>query len=286
MEPLPWAAHRLDLGGGEALLLQVAEGPGDRVVLLFHGLGGDAGRDYMARAASRFHALGASVVAVNHRGAGAGRGLARQPYHSGATADLEAVFRYGRERFPGRRQLAIGYSLSGNILLLLLGRHRTGRDLPDAAIAVNPPADLEHCSRLLGRGLNRLYDLRFVRLLRTDLDHRRALGLEAAEIPAFASLRDFDESFTARAAGFRDRADYYARCACGPHLQGIEVPTVVLSSEDDPFAPAADLRRSGRSPQVHLHVEPRGGHMGYLSLGYPRFRWLEAALEYFSNKLL
>lgn len=255
------------------------------MVTLFHGLGGRADRDYMLRAAARFHAAGDTVIAVNHRGAGAGRGLARRPYHSGATGDLSAVFQRGRSLFPDRWHLAIGYSLSGNILLLLLGQDAAGRTLPDAAIAVNPPVDLDHCSRLLGQGWNRLYDLRFVRLLREDLRHRRALGLEAAPIPSFATLRDFDERFTARAAGFRDRADYYARCACGPHLGAIRTPTAVLGAEDDPFAPAADLRRCTRSPWVHLHCEPTGGHMGYLSLGHPGRRWLEPALVHFAGEL-
>lgn len=285
MPDLPWEDHRLDLGDGDALLLKALAGTSGRAVALFHGLGGGADRDYMLRAAAGFHAQGDSVIAVNHRGAGAGRGLARRPYHSGATADLSAVFRFGRARFPDCWHLAIGYSLSGNVLLLLLGREEANRSLPDAAIAVNPPADLDHCSRLLGRGWNRLYDLRFVRLMREDLRHRRALGLEAAAIPAFATLRDFDERFTAPAAGFRDRADYYARCACGPHLEGIRTPTVILSAEDDPFAPAADLRSCARSPWVHLHCEPTGGHMGYLSLGCPGRRWLEPALAHFAGEL-
>ena len=227
------------------------------------------------------------MIAVNHRGAGEGRGLARKPYHSGATADLAAVFQVGRGLFPDHWHLAIGYSLSGNILLLLLGQAQERLTYPDAAIAVNPPADLDHCSRLLGQGLNRLYDLRFVHLLRQELKHRWELGLLDAPvtIPAAATLRDFDERYTARAAGFWDRSQYYARCACGPHLGRVRIPTVILSAEDDPFAPAIDLQRSPLSPRIHLHIEPHGGHMGYLSRDLPDRRWLEPTLLHFAGAL-
>jgi predicted alpha/beta-fold hydrolase len=258
------------------------------VVILVHGLGGSADRDYMLRAAARFHAQGDSVLAVNHRGAGAGRGLARRPYHSGATGDLAAVFARARTLFPDHWHLGVGYSLSGNILLLLLGQDaQCDLAKPDAAIAVNPPADLDHCSRLLGQGLNRLYDLRFVRLLRSELRHRWEQGLMEAplEIPAFATLRAFDERYTASAAGFRNRSDYYARCACGPWLGQIRIPTVILSAEDDPLAPAADIRNSARSASIHLHVESHGGHMGYITRDHPDHRWLETALLHFAGTL-
>ena len=372
---LPWEILNVKLADGDALRIRLVRGRSGRVVTLFHGLGGSADRDYMLRAAARFFAAGDSVIAVNHRGAGDGRGLARKPYHSGATTDLAAVFQVGRGLFPDHWHLAIGYSLSGNILLLLLGQdakepvpkppraalgapgggsqgrrgehsgftrsepdaagcrpppqpegtmpagrssasgplndepHRpAGPSLrsipagivaahegfgtgswahPDAAIAVNPPADLDHCSRLLGRGLNRLYDLRFVHLLREELRHRWELGLLDAPvaIPAAATLRDFDELYTAKAAGFWDRSQYYARCACGPHLGRVRIPTVILSAEDDPFAPAADLLRCPLSPRIHLHIEPHGGHMGYLTRDLPDRRWLEPTLLHFAGAL-
>jgi predicted alpha/beta-fold hydrolase len=102
--------------------------------------------------------------------------------------------------------------------------------------------------------------------------------------PAFATLRDFDELFTARTAGFQDRADYYARCACGPELARIRIPTVILSAEDDPLAPAADVRKVALSSSIHFHLEPHGGHMGYISHDSPGRRWLEPALLHFATR--
>ncbi|WP_005033942.1 YheT family hydrolase [Holophaga foetida] len=270
----PWRAESLSLADGDRLALRIWEGCNSTVLFLFHGLAGSADADYMRRTVALGLARGWTVVAVNHRGSGEGRGMARRTYHSGATGDLAAVLAWGRERWPGHRHLAVGFSISANMLLLLVGRDQHLAQ-PDLAIAVNPPGDLEAASRRLRQGFNRVYDLRFVKRLR-----RLAEELGGRSLPPTATLWDFDEVYTAQAAGFRDRLDYYTRCSCGSHLAGIRTPTVILTSEDDPFAPASDL--GPVSPAVRLHVERSGGHMGYWAarptpLGSRR--WLDYALE-------
>lgn len=193
---------------------------------------------------------------------------------------MAAALHFGREHFRGHLQVAIGYSISASILLLLLGRD-TSADLPDRAIAVNPPADLEACSRRLASGLNLLYDQYFIRRIRREVQSR----LGAPFLLPTRTTRDFDSAYAAAMAGFPDRATYYAQCSCGPHLGNIRVPTVILTSRDDPFAPAGDILKHTVSPAVHLHVERFGGHMGYVSGNLPDRRWLEYALEHYLNEL-
>ena len=278
-QDLPWERIQLPLGDGDALALRVLPGSTGVSVLLFHGLGGSADGHYLLRAAARFHALGHGVLAVNHRGAGEGAGLARNSYNSGSTGDLEAALRFGRARFPGQLQVAVGFSISANMLLLLLGRG--GTDLPDRAIAVNPPVDLEACSRRLVVGFNRFYDHYFVRRLRRELLARPG----AQPLAPTRTLRVLDAIHTAPGAGYPSREAYYAQCSSGPHLAGIRVPTVILTSLDDPFAPAEDVLKCQLPAAVHLHVEPTGGHMGYLSRNLEGFRWLEYALEHYLDQL-
>jgi hypothetical protein len=176
--------------------------------------------------------------------------------------------------------VAIGYSISASILLLLLGRDPQ-EGVPDRAIAVNPPADLDACSRRMGSGLNLLYDRYFIRRIREQVEAR----IGATPLLPTPTTRDFDAAYAAAMAGFPDRATYYAQCSCGPFLKGIQVPTVIITSEDDPLAPAADLLAVERSPQVHLHVERTGGHMGYVSGNLEDRRWLDYALEHYLNEL-
>jgi predicted alpha/beta-fold hydrolase len=275
----PWQSLALRLPDQDVIKLRVARGASRTVIYLFHGLGGDADADYMRRTAALAWRKGHSVVAVNHRGAGEGRGAAAKPYHSGSTSDLSTVFLMGQGLFPDQRHIAIGFSISANMLLLLLGRdqHLT---LPDAAIAVNPPVDLEASSRRIVSGFNKVYDIRFMRMLKRQVRERVDFGLIPAmpAFPRFCDLRDFDAAYTAPQGGFESREDYYAKCSAGPHLGRVETPTLLLTSRDDPFAPAADVEACALGPGITLHVERRGGHMGYLDRRSPGGRWLDAAL--------
>ena len=277
---LPWLRRTLALEDGDTLTMRTLPGTTGVSVLLFHGLGGSVEGHYMRRTAARLQARGHALMMVNHRGAGEGRGLARQPYHSGATRDLAAVLALGRDLFPGQLQVAVGFSISANMLLLLLGRD-AHLGVPDRAIAVNPPVNLEACSQRLSSGFNRVYDQYFIRRLRREVMAQPG----AAPLPAIRSLRAFDEVYTAPRAGFPTRLDYYDQCSCGPHLQGITVPTVILSAQDDPFAPAGDILAHAIAPAVHLHVEATGGHMGFVTRNLKDHRWLDYALEHYVEAL-
>ena len=285
----PSTPFRVPLPDGDRLAGRHYAGETDALVLVFHGLGGDDQAHYVRRTVALARNLGHHVWTVNHRGCGEGRGLARKPYHSGSGDDLGAVFATARERHPDLRQLAIGYSLSANALLLNLGGGLPAPAArPDAAIAVNPPVDLAACSRTIHAGLSRLYELRFIKRCRQAIRQRVEDGLipDLYRTGPFMSLREFDDAYTTKAGGFRDADDYYARCSARHHLSKITVPTVVLMAKDDPFIPWQHAAEANPSPAVHLHLEARGGHMGYLSRDLPGHRWLPYAVEHYARELL
>ena len=279
----------LPLRDGDQLAGRQYPGETDVLALVFHGLGGDDQAHYVRRTVALARKLGHHVWTVNHRGCGEGRGLAKKPYHSGSGDDLGAVFAAARERLPHLRQLAVGYSLSANALLVTLGGGLPEPAAqPDAAIAVNPPVDLGACSDTIHRGLSRLYELRFIRRCRDAIQQRIEDGLisDSYRTWPLMSLREFDDAYTTKAAGFRDADDYYTRCSARHHLSRITVPTVILMAKDDPFIPWQHAVQANPSPAVHLHLEPRGGHMGYLSRDLPGHRWLPYAVEHYAKELL
>jgi predicted alpha/beta-fold hydrolase len=246
------------------------------VVYLFHGLGGSAEATYMKRTANIARSLGHHVFINNHRGCGAGIGLATEPYHSGRAEDLSKVVAFGRDKLPNHFHIAIGFSLSANALLLLSAKVRADV-LPDAAIAVNGPIHLDRASVKLTQGLNRIYDKRFVLELSRYIKSNRSK--DASLLKNVKTLRDFDEQFTAPIGGFENRANYYGTCSAKEYLEQIEIPVVLLTAEDDPFVGVTDYKEAKLSDSVVLHIEKHGGHMGYLSrkgLGYSR--WLDGAL--------
>src|SRR5262249_52805118 len=87
------------------------------------------------------------------------------------------------------------------------------------------------------------------------------------------------ELYTAPEGGFASADDYYARCSAGPRLAEITTRGVILTSADDPFVDPAVHRDFCLPPELLLHVEPHGGHVGYLERhGWRARSWLAGAL--------
>ncbi len=150
--------------------------------------------------------------------------------------------------------------------------------------------NLRHCSERISSGANRIYDRRFVRRC-TRLVHERVEdGLLARDypIPRVRTLWEFDEVVTAPMGGFADAEDYYRRCSTFELFDQIDRPTVVITAEDDPFVPVEDFGRAEGAPNVHLHVERHGGHVGYLERGALPFsgrQWIDGALAHYIREL-
>lgn len=282
--PREYEAARVPLRDGDSLFAWHRAGETGLVVSLFHGLGGSTRAGYVRRAAAVAAGLGHTVLAVNHRGCGPGRGLARRPYMAGRSEDLSDVLDWARARHPEALQVAVGFSLSGNTLLRLAGLGEG--TLPDAALCINPEIDLDCASRRLLRWPARGYDLFLLRACRRWVGELRGPGPDPPRyrVPALSSLREFDASYITPVWGFASREEYYRSASSRGLLASIRIPTAVLAAADDPIADPHVLRDTPRSRAVHLHVEPHGGHLGFLSdrptpLGTRR--WLDYALAHY-----
>ena len=97
--------------------------------------------------------------------------------------------------------------------------------------------------------------------------------------------RAFDEAYTAPHHGSRDAADYYYRASALRVVDRIQVPTLIVTAEDDPFVPIAPFRRSEviGNPNITMIATRHGGHCGYLERpadGYDGY-WAEREIVRF-----
>lgn len=260
------------------------------ILLLLHGLGGHADSAYMLRVAARFLARGWVTFRLNHRGAGAGRGLARGLYHAGKSDDLGAVLQRIAQWYEALPLVAVGFSLSGNLLLKYLGEcWQTPPSNLCGALAVCPPIDLALSSQAMRRGKNRLYDLRFVRLLKRAMRERYAdfPNLPEYALSKVATVYDFDQYITAPHHGFRSAEDYYAQCSAKPLLAKINLPATIIAGDDDPFVPRESFANLPANPRLQLHLTRSGGHMGFIArrkTPWGDLRWLDYALGVWAQK--
>jgi uncharacterized protein len=203
-------------------------------------------------------------------------------YHSGETTDFEFVARILAERH-GRPILAAGVSLGGNVLLKWLGEHPYER-IVAAAATLSVPFDLAAGDRHMASFPSALYVRSFVRTLTPktrDLVRRfpaAAARVDVARAGRAWTFRAFDDAANAPLHGFTGAADYYEKCSSLPVLSRITVPTLCLSSLDDPFVPAETVERARRaaSPAVQFLVTEKGGHVGWVAArGLAPVYWAE-----------
>ena len=261
----------VEVEDGERVLLErtPATAPPRGRLVLFHGLGGCSDSRYLRRMLMAAHERNWEVLRVNARGAGRSAHLARRLPHAGRWPDVAAVLSRNiwTAAARGTPMAAVGFSLGGSILLRYLGE--TGKDTPlDAAVAVNPPTDLTWSIVELERPTNRLYQAYYVRGLTNGLRRRAHLYPDLYRRPdprRHRTVRAIDEDYIARDAGYATAYDYWYGTSALRALDGVRIPTQVLSSQDDPFVPAEMLRRDVEGkPSLELVLVPRGGHMGYL----------------------
>lgn len=272
----------IPLPDGDRLFARVHEVPAaTKILVLFHGLGGDIDSNYIHLCAAVARDLGWTCVRVNLRGAGEGLMLAEGIYHSGRSDDLSRTLAAVRSRWPGKTVVLAGFSLSGNVALNLLAGY-DGEERPDAAVIFNPALQLTHASRRLSSPVGAIYDVTFVRDLRALVERKRQAGLwrGPAPLPSRLTVAGFDDLVTAPAAGFRSGSEYYEVCSAWQRVQRIDVPSVVITAEDDPLVPAEDFRSAKWSSATMVRVEKTGGHLGYLAKnGVGMKRWLPLALR-------
>lgn len=251
--------------------------PGGPIAVLVHGLAGCHRSGYMRRIANRLTAAGIRVVRIDLRCAGAGMTLARRFYNAACAPDVRVVLEVLHRENPFSPMVLLGFSLGGNIVLRLAADAAAQPVAGLIAVgAVAPPIDLLRCSDLIRR--QPFYDRFYVRQLIAQVrQHGRHFpDIPSVVFPARATLRDFDEVYTAPRWGFAGALDYYTRASSFPLIPDIRLPCLILTARDDPFVALAPFQEATPGPGVTIDITPHGGHLGFLGGdGAGGVRWAE-----------
>jgi len=206
---LPLRRERVPTADSDFVDLDWAGGPAEApLVVVLHGLEGSAQSHYVIGLLREVIAVGWRGVALNFRSCSGELNRLPRFYHSGDTADLDAIVNLLVAREAGVRLGAVGVSLGGNILLKWLGECGTG--VPKqfvAAVGISVPFDLAACAQVLDHGLRRaLYTENFMRTL------RRKVRDKARRFPGFVDIAAASRARTFAAYAARSRH----RCTASP----------------------------------------------------------------------
>jgi predicted alpha/beta-fold hydrolase len=277
--------ERLELDDGDFLDLDWIRAGSDKLAILSHGLEGSSedGRGM----ATLLRWVGWDVLAWNYRSCGGELNRFARFYHSGETADLDALIQFAATSYS---QIAlIGVSLGGNVTLKYLGE-RIPHSSVIGAVAISVPVDLTTSAAALDRRLsNRIYLNRFIHLLVAKIEKKALSFPDQFDVRGsrlIQTFKQFDDRYTAPIHGFRDAADYWRQSSSLQYLRGINVPTLLLNARDDPFLTPECFPYSDAKKNAYLFLETpeSGGHVGFIDLANGLERWCERrAVEFLAT---
>jgi predicted alpha/beta-fold hydrolase len=252
-------------------------------LLLLHGLEGSSRSLYVLGTARKAFGAGFNVVRLNLRTCGKTEHLTPTLYNAALAGDLRAVLRELVEKDGLTSVYMAGFSMGGNMCLLLAGEDapHVPKELKGVC-AVSPTIDLNSCAEAIERRTNWLYKQSFIRSMRKRVRRKRKLFPALYDTSALShvrTIRDFDQHYTVVYGGFGSVDEYYERASSLPLLSKIRTPTLMIHAQDDPFVPFYPFNHPSiaENPYLIFLAPEHGGHVGFVgadTTGEDRF-WVE-----------
>ena len=240
------------------------------LVLVLHGLEGNARRGYACELYRQLAARGLRAVGMNFRSCSGEMNRTAWLYNAGATADVGHVVRHLQQLEPTIPKALVGFSLGGNMVLKYMGEEGAGlAENVRAAVAISPPFRMWIGSKALETPLGKLYGRRLLKSLHAKVRAKAHLLVGKMDVPrvlATRTLYAFDEVATAPLYGYNSADDYYRQCSSGRFLAGIQRPTLIIRSLDDPMIDHADIPHDvlAANPYLHPVLTHAGGHVAFM----------------------
>jgi len=238
------------------------------LAIIAHGMEGSSDAHYIRGMARALHQAGYDICAWNMRGCGGEPNRLPSFYHSGKTDDLAAIINCLAPHYT--EIVLVGFSLGGNVTLKYLGECGSQIDSRiRAAMAISAPCDLAACAEVLRRRSNFIYLKRFLLSFWKKIRQKMALMPERLNDIGYSSIRDFrdfDNRYTAPDFGYPNADAYWKANSSTQFLMDIAVPTLLLSSQDDPFlSPECFPKIVAQSHDLFtFELAAFGGHCGFM----------------------
>ncbi len=246
-----------------------------KVVIISHGLEGNAQRQYVTGMARALFINGFDTLTWNYRGCGTEMNRCLRFYHSGATDDLDVVVQHAKSK--GYEEIyLVGFSLGGNIILKYLGEQREKSQIK-RAVAFSVPMDLKNSCEKISEPSNFIYSRRFLKSLKLKVMSKSKLmsGIDIKGIEKIKTLYEFDNYYTAPLHGFLNALHYYESCSSLFFVNNITTPTLIISAKNDPFLSEECYPDLSGHSFVIFESPVRGGHVGFSQFSKNGLYWSE-----------
>jgi predicted alpha/beta-fold hydrolase len=250
------------------------------LAILLHGWEGCAESSYQLSTATTLSRAGFDVFRLHLRDHGPSHHLNPELFNSARLQEVVDAVREIQHRYPRDRTFLAGHSLGGNFALRIAARAPGEGIRLTRVVAVCPVLDPKRTMDALEHGspiYHRYFVHRWKRSLSTKLEHFPELGY-GDSLLALRSLGAMNDYFVPHYTEFDDTDSYFSAYALtGETLAGLQVPSHLITSLDDPIIPAGDLKGVARSDCLTIEATRHGGHCGFL-MNWRLQGWIELRL--------
>lgn len=268
------------------------------IVILMHGLTGCSSSHYIIGLQQALERQNFTTAGLNFRACSGESNRKAGSYHAGFTDDIDQLYQSIRKQNLNIPIYTVGFSLGGNIMLKWLSEKAGDIDIR-GSVAVSVPFKLANCADRVDRGFSKVYRHHLISAMKEKLADKLAyfeqnnLYEEANKLKALGDLSriksfwEFDNDVVARLHGFDDVHDYYQKNSSINFLKEIQVPTLLIHAEDDPFTSPSVLPNNNElSESMRLLTTMTGGHVGFVGETEPEGNkfWLEKIIPDYINR--
>ena len=283
--------ERLELADGDFVDLDwsVAEKMSNKLVIITHGLEGDATRHYVTGMAKIFSANGYDALGWNCRSCSGEMNRLVRFYHHGDANDLRSVIDHAINFYGYQEIVLVGFSMGGSLTFRAIAEFPALVPAQvKSAIGFSVPCSLKGSVDALSTKENRIYLKRFLRKLGEKIKLKAKLfpgQIDATNYDQIKTFIEFDNRYTAPLHGYANAFDFYEKASVGPLLHQINIPSLIVQAVNDPFLlpNCMPIETAAQHPQLFLEMPAIGGHCGFMVKGqlhtWAENRAIEFALQ-------
>ncbi len=283
-----YTRERWDTPDGDFIDLDFIKSQQKRLVILSHGLEGSSSSQYIIAMSNLMSQNEFDVCALNYRSCSGEMNRTKTMYHSGFTEDLHMIVSTLSKEYD--EIFLIGYSLGGNMnIKYTTDAVYTLDNKIKGVISVSAPIDLAGSSKRISSWYNYQYQYNFLQTLKAKMVIKAKMHPEIIHVDDLKKVKtliDFDEYYTGPLHGFGGAQSYYDNCNALQFLDNVTVPTLLISSEDDPFLTESCIPKemAKKHKDIYLLATKYGGHVGFTTFG-SEFYWLDHKILEFINDI-
>jgi predicted alpha/beta-fold hydrolase len=239
------------------------------LVILLHGWEGSMSSAYVKVTGQYLFDLGFDIFRLNFRDHGGTHHLNEGLFYATLLDEVfSAVIQATRLSHSAPAYLC-GFSLGGNFALRIAAKisQQPRDDSPIAQVfAISPVLNPSKATDAIDRNpsIRRYFLTKWQRSLKIK-QHLFPQHYDFSDILKLTNIRLMTQRLLERYSSYSSADEYFAGYAFdGRDLQKIQIPTILITAEDDPVIPVADFYKLPPNPCVRRIIHPNGGHNGFL----------------------